>query len=140
MIITLTKKQKAIESVKHFEKEYGSIERLKKAQEKTNSMKMLVDLENWEYYLDNPNEMIFESKSIVTNKLTLTDLEIELLDFIKKEHPESIRELARMIQKDVSIIHPKIKELEKQGLIELKEGIKNSKIPYLNYDEISIAI
>jgi len=140
MIITLTKEQKAIECVKSFEKEYGSIERLKIAQEKTGSMKLLVDLENWEYYLDNPDEIVFESKSIVTNKLTLTDLEIELLDFIKKEHPESIRELARMIQKDVSIIHPKIKELEKQGLIELKDGVKNSKIPVINYDEISIAI
>jgi len=140
MIITLTKEQKAIESIKSFEKEYESIERLRRAQEKTGSMKMLVDLENWEYYLKNPDEIVFESKSIVTNKLTLTDLEIELLDFIKKEHPESIRELARMIQKDVSIIHPKIKELEKQGLIELKDGVKNSKVPYLNFDKISISI
>ena len=45
-----------------------------------------------------------------------------------------------MKQKDVCIIHLKIKELEKQGLIELKNGTKNSKIPYLNYDKISIAI
>jgi len=140
MIITLTKEQKAIDSINEFEKKYGSIERLRKAQEQTNSMKMLVDLENWEYYLKNPDETVFESKSIVTNKLTLTDFEMELLDFIKKEQPQSIRELARMIQKDVSQIHPKIKELESEGLIELKKGPKNRKIPYLTYDKITLAI
>jgi len=40
----------------------------------------------------------------------------------------------------VRIIHPKIKELEKQGLIELVDSVKNSKIPVLNYDKIEIAI
>ncbi|MDR2543963.1 MAG: hypothetical protein LBD03_00170 [Methanobrevibacter sp.] len=140
MIITLTKKQKEINSIRAFEKEYGSIERLKKAQEETESMKMLVDLENWEYYLKNPDEEVFESKSIVANKITLTDLKIEILDFIKKEKPKSIRELSRMIDKDVGIIHPKVKELEQEGLIEFKTGVKNSKIPYLNYDEINIII
>jgi len=29
--------------------------------------------------------------------------------------------------------------LEEKGFIELKNGTKNRKIPYLNYDEISIA-
>ncbi|GAA5818868.1 MAG: winged helix-turn-helix transcriptional regulator [Methanobrevibacter sp. CfCl-M3] len=140
MIITLTKKQKAINSIHTFEKEYGSIERLRKAQEETGSMKMLVDLENWEYYLKNPEEEVFESKSIVTNKIALTDLKMEILDFIKKEKPKSIRELSRMIDKDVGIIHPKVKELEQDGLIEFKTGVKNSKIPYLNYDEITIVI
>jgi predicted transcriptional regulator len=65
---------------------------------------------------------------------------MEILDFIKKEKPKSIRELSRMIDKDVGIIHPKVKELEQEGLIGFKTGAKNSKIPYLNYDEINIAI
>ncbi|MCL2114952.1 MAG: hypothetical protein FWH29_01890 [Methanobrevibacter sp.] len=61
------------------------------------------------------------------------------MDFIKNQKLQSIRELARFLDKDIIIIHPKIKELEKQGLIELKEGVKNSKIPYLNYDKIEIS-
>uniref|UniRef100_UPI00373FD27A HVO_A0114 family putative DNA-binding protein n=1 Tax=Methanobrevibacter cuticularis TaxID=47311 RepID=UPI00373FD27A len=51
-----------------------------------------------------------------------------------------MRELARFLNKDVKIIHPKIKELEQEGLIELKTGDKNKKRPVLNYDKIEIAI
>ena len=140
MIITLIKKQTSIEAIKDFEKEYKSIENLKKAYDSTGSVKLLVDYENWEYLLENPKEDIFQSKSIVTNKITLTDLEMEILDFIKKEKPESIRALARMIEKDVTTIHTKVKQLEQEGLIELKNGTKNRKIPVMNYDKIEIAI
>jgi len=44
------------------------------------------------------------------------------------------------LNKDIKTIHPKIKELEEEGLIQLKKVTKNRKIPYLNYDEISITI
>jgi predicted transcriptional regulator len=103
-------------------------------------MKLLVDLENWEHYLKNPDDIVEETKTIATNKLTLTNLELELLNFIKTEKPQSIRELARMIHKDISIIRPKIKTLENTGLIELKQGSKNRLIPSLNYDKITVAI
>ncbi|KZX11662.1 HVO_A0114 family putative DNA-binding protein [Methanobrevibacter filiformis] len=65
---------------------------------------------------------------------------MNLLNTIKKENPESIRELARIIDKDISTVQPKIKNLSENGFINFKEGRKNSKIPYLNYDEITIAI
>ncbi|WP_449288494.1 HVO_A0114 family putative DNA-binding protein [Methanobrevibacter cuticularis] len=100
----------------------------------------LVDLDNWNYYKDNPEELNEQSVTRVTNKLTLTDVKLEILDFIKNQHPKSIRELARFLNKDVKIIHPKIKELEQEGLIELKTGDKNKKRPVLNYDKIEIAI
>lgn len=140
MIITLLKKQRGYELIKDLEKKYGSIKELERLYNHTGNMLMLVDLENWKYFQKSPDEINETGKSIVTNKLTLTNFEMELLDFIKKEHPESIRELARMIKKDVSVIHPKIKELEEEGLIELKKGNKNRKIPIVNFDEIKIAI
>ena len=33
-----------------------------------------------------------------------------------------------------------IKKLEENGFIEFEEGIKNSKIPYLTFDEIKLEI
>ncbi|KZX17054.1 hypothetical protein [Methanobrevibacter filiformis] len=45
-----------------------------------------------------------------------------------------------MIEKDVGIIQPKIKNLEKEGLIELKDGSKKNKIPHFIYDDISICL
>ena len=140
MIITLTKKQKGKELIKEYEKKYGSIKELERLYTETGNPLFVIDYENWSYYKDNPEELNEQSISKITNKLTLTDVKLEILDFIKNEHPKSIRELARFLDKDVKIIHPKIKELEQEGLIELKEGAKNKKIPVLNYDEISIAI
>lgn len=140
MIITLTKEQKGSDVIKDLEDKYGSHKHLEALYKKTGNNLYLVDLNNWDYFIDNPEEMLEQSKMLVTNNPNLSELKLKILDFIKNEHPKSIRELARMIEKDVRIIHPKIKELEEEGLLELKEGNKNSKIPYLNYDKIEIAI
>jgi len=65
---------------------------------------------------------------------------MELLNFIKYKKPESIRELARMIHKDVRTVQPKVKELEREGLIQFKKGPKRRLIPVLNYDKIEIEV
>jgi len=140
MIITMTKKQKGPDAIKEFAKKYGSIKEVERLYEKTANPLFLVDYENWKYFKENPDEELESGITRVTNKLTLTDVELEILDFIKNKEPNSIRELARLLDKDIKTIHPKIKELEEEGLIELKKGTKNRKIPYLNYDEISITI
>jgi len=140
MIITLTKKQKGLEVIKEFTKKYESIKELERQYKETANLLFLVDLENWKYLKENPKEEIERGEIRVTNKQTLTVSELQILDFIKNEQPKSIRELARFLDKDIKTIHLKIKELEEEGLIELKKGTKNRKIPYLNYDEISITI
>ena len=140
MIITLIKKQRGHEVLKDYEKKYGSIREVERLYKETANPIFLVDYENWKYFKDNPDEELESGITRVTNKLTLTDTELEILDFIKNENPKSIRELARFLNKDIKTIHPKIKELEEEGLIELKKGTRNRKIPYLNYDEISISI
>lgn len=38
------------------EKTYGTIEELEKLHERTNNALMYVDLENWKYFLNNPDE------------------------------------------------------------------------------------
>ena len=65
---------------------------------------------------------------------------MELLNFIKNENPQSIIELVRMIHKDIKTMHPKVKNLEKEGLIEFKKGPNNKKIPVMNYDKIEISV
>ncbi|MDR1819716.1 MAG: hypothetical protein LBR15_05650 [Methanobrevibacter sp.] len=57
-----------------------------------------------------------------------------------KKKPQSIRELARLINKDVATVQPKVKTLNEKGFIGFKEGNKNSKIPYLNFDKIEIGL
>ena len=65
MIITVTKKQTGAEFVKDMEKEHGSIERIRKEFEKTNKMKLLVDMENWEYYQEHPDQTLELSTTIM---------------------------------------------------------------------------
>jgi DNA-binding Lrp family transcriptional regulator len=140
MIISLIKKQKANDFIKEMEEKYGSMKEIERLYRDTGNPLFLVDYENWKFLKENPDEEIERGVTRVTNKLKISDFELEILDFIKNEHPQSIRELARFLDKDIKIIHPKIKALEETGLIELKDGVKNSKIPVMNYDKIEIAI
>jgi hypothetical protein len=139
--IKLIKNISGEELNKQYSEKYGSIKKLKELLDKDeNNMDLFNDLEDWKFFGENPDEIIEDSTTIITDKLTLTNIEIELLNFIKNKNPQSIRELARMIHQDTSNTQRKITKLEQEGLIELKEGNKNSKIPTLNYDKIEIAI
>lgn len=140
MIITLVKKQTGHEFIKEMEETYKSISELEKLFKRTNNMKMYVDLENWKYYKDNLYEEIELTESLVTNKLSLSDLDLIILNTIKHEKPRSIRDLAKKINKDVSNVQPKVKKLEEEGFIKFEAGAKNSKIPYLTFDEIKLEI
>ena len=140
MIITLVKKLSGREFIQEMENTYKSMSELEKTFKRTNNMKMYVDLENWRYYKENPDETIETTESLVTNKLSLSDLDLIILNTIKHEKPRSIRDLAKKINKDVSNIQPKVKKLEEDGFIKFEEGIKNSKIPYLTFDEIKLEI
>ena len=64
MIITLIKKQSCREFVEEMEMTYKSLEELEKTFSRTNNMKMYVDLQNWKYYLHNPDEVIKTSESV----------------------------------------------------------------------------
>jgi len=64
---------------------------------------------------------------------------IELIRTIAREEPESIRELARLVDRDVRQVHDSVTELETLGLIEFqKEG--RAKKPTVWYDSISVDI
>ena len=63
MIITSTEKYTGQEFVKKMENKYKSVSDLEKLFKKTNNMKMYVDLKNWKYFKDNPEEEIEISES-----------------------------------------------------------------------------
>ena len=66
MIITRVKKQTGEEFIREMQDTYNSITELEKLSKRTNNMKMCIDLENWKYYMENPNEMIEITESFVT--------------------------------------------------------------------------
>jgi DNA-binding MarR family transcriptional regulator len=139
--IKMTKKTTGKGMIKYFEKTYGSIERLERIIKRdSENMLAYYDLDDWKYFIEHPNEEVEDGKTIFTEDLNLGKIELELLNFIKNNNPQSIRELAGLIRKDVSNVQRKVKKLEKEGLVRFEEGNKNSKIPIVEYDKIEIAI
>ena len=139
-MITLIKKQEGQDVIKDLIQKYGSKKELECLSNQTNNMEMLIDLENWNYFLENPNETIEKGEALITNNINLSQLDFEVLSAIKYNKISSIRDLANIMNKDVKTIQPKVHKLHENGLIQLIEGNKNSKIPVLNYDEIKLEI
>ena len=136
MRITFKKVLTGLEFINEMEEKHGSIENLKKKIEKTNNAVYRVDLNTWEGFIKNPEGTIEKTHTKLSNEINTLNLDFDLLEAIRKEHPRSLQELAKLTNENMEIIQPKIDHLTKTGLIEFKENI----IPVLNYDEINIAI
>jgi predicted transcriptional regulator len=71
----------------------------------------------------------------------LTRERIRLLHIVREKKPESISELARMLNRKESNVHNDIAFLKGLGLLEIKES-KNrvKKVPIVDYDVVHIKI
>ena len=82
MKVTLKREISGAELIHGFEKTYGSINKLEKLHQRNpENMKIYMDLDDWKYYQEHPQEIIEDSKTIITEKLTLGKLEMELLNW-----------------------------------------------------------
>ena len=71
----------------------------------------------------------------------LTPLRLELVRVIAEHHPESMRETARLVDRDVSDVHTDLKNLEVLGVLELEEGGPGGAIqPTVPFDKIEMHI
>jgi len=69
----------------------------------------------------------------------LSDARFGLLETIRTETPESIRELARLVDRDVSIVHKDLELLAEHGIVELRSEGRNKR-PIVAYEEIHIDV
>ncbi|WP_136603228.1 HVO_A0114 family putative DNA-binding protein [Salinigranum halophilum] len=66
---------------------------------------------------------------------------LELLRILATEHPESIRETARLVDRDVRQVHRNLEELESLDLIKFQsDGPGKPKRPLVWYDEIAVEL
>lgn len=128
--------------VYEFEKKYKTLENLKKIfKEDNENMELEMYIEDWEYFLDHPDEITEQEKILYNEKPHFSEIDLELLSYIKNYEVKSITDLARHFNKDVSTIQKSVKKLKERGIIELEEGkANNMKTPVFNYDKIEIAI
>ena len=138
MIISLVKRQYGKSFIDNLEEQYKSIDNLQIIVDKTNNMKLLVDLDNWKYYYEHPDEIIEEEFTFLSDDLSFNEIDYSIISIIKTDHPRSIRELSKKLDKNISTVQPHVKKLEKQGIIEFIKGSKNNNIPICNFDAIKI--
>src|SRR6056297_2669444 len=72
---------------------------------------------------------------------SLTPLRLELIKAIANDQPESMREAARLVDRDVSDVHSDLKHLEVLRILELKEGGPGGAMqPIVPFDRIEMHI
>ena len=81
-------------------------------------------------------------ENIEAMRKILSEERLRILKTIKKEHPKSIYELAKFLNRDIKNTFDDVKFLAQIGLIELKktkEG-REKTVPKVNYDRILLEI
>jgi len=72
---------------------------------------------------------------------SLTPLRLELIQAIAEHAPESMRGVARLVDRDVSDVHSDLKQLEVLGILELQEGGPGGAMqPVVPFDRIEMHI
>ena len=72
---------------------------------------------------------------------SLTPLRLELIQAVAEHAPESMREAARLVDRDVSDVHSDLKQLEVLGILELEEGGPGGAMqPVVPFDSIEMHI
>lgn len=69
----------------------------------------------------------------------LSPKNIELLRTIARESPGSIRELARLVDRDIRQVHDNLRDLETYGLVDVEQAGR-AKRPTVWYDDIEIEV
>lgn len=86
---------------------------------------------------DGPRVLSFEDPEQIQR--LLTPRRLELLRSVMEESPESIRQLADRLERNVSDVHEDVTLFEEYGIIELEQNGR-AKRPVVPYDEIEIAV
>jgi len=72
---------------------------------------------------------------------SLTPLRLELIQTIAEHAPDSMREAARLVDRDVSDVHADLKHLETLGMLDLEEGGPGGAMqPVVPFDRIEMHI
>ena len=89
-----------------------------------------------------PSEGIYFESMDALRKV-LTEERLRVLKIVKREHPSSIYELAKMLKRDVKNTYNDVQFLARTGLLELKKTASSNRtktMPEVNYDKILLEI
>ena len=104
-----------------------------------------LDLEDFEFYLGHPDlqhEKMERAVSLipVTNKALsmFTKQRLAMLETLADRRFDSVRKLADYLGRDVHNVYEDLRLFRKLGIVEFEHGPRNSRIPRLVADSISV--
>jgi predicted transcriptional regulator len=88
------------------------------------------------------NRSTLSFESLKAMRKFITDERLKILRVIKKHHPESIYELAKILKRDTKNVSDDVHFLSELGLIDIKESKDGRKktTPTVNYQKILVEI
>lgn len=87
------------------------------------------------------DQPVLNFDSYATLARFLSDRNLELLAVVSREEPRSIRQAARLVDRDYREVHRNLTELADLGLIRLEgAGPGTARTPIVEYDDIEVAI
>jgi len=99
----------------------------------------LEDARRLEAKEDVPDEYVLSLPDEEALERVLSAKNLELVRTIATEEPESVRELARLVDRDIKNVSTALNRLEEIGLVEL-EDVGRAKKPTVWYDHVEIDI
>lgn len=117
--------------------DYPSILRITSNSEEAHRKDALDRLDRWEAGEEVPHVVNFQNPSDL--RALLTDRRVELLRSIMTERPDSIRQLADRLDRDVKTVHDDLQILADYDIVHFEQAGR-AKRPFVPYDTIEVSL
>jgi predicted transcriptional regulator len=117
--------------------DYPSVLRITSDSEEVHRRAALDRLDRWEAGEEVPHVINFEHPSDL--RALLTDRRVELLRSVMTERPDSIRQLAVRLDRDVKTVHNDLQVLVEYDIVHFEQAGR-AKRPFIPYDSIEVSL
>ncbi|WP_254863698.1 transcriptional regulator [Halovivax gelatinilyticus] len=121
----------------HDPKDFPAVVQLTSEPEAVHRQNAVDRIERWEAGEEVPHVINFQNPSDL--RALLTDRRIELLRSIMAERPDSIRQLAERVGRDVKSIHDDLQLLAEYDIVHFEQAGR-AKRPFVPYETIEVSL
>ncbi|MGB9961570.1 transcriptional regulator [Halobacterium sp. MBLA0001] len=117
--------------------DYPSVLRITSDSDEAHRQDALDRLDRWEAGEEIPHVINFQNPSDL--RALLTDRRVELLRSIMADRPDSIRQLAERLDRDVKSVHDDLQVLADYDIVHFEQAGR-AKRPFVPYDSIEVSL
>lgn len=117
--------------------DYPSVLRITSTSDEAHRQDALNRLDRWEAGEEVPHVINLQQPSDL--RALLTDRRIELLRRLMTERPDSIRQLAERLERDVKLVYDDLQVLTEYDIVHFEQAGR-AKRPFIPYDSIEISL